>query len=435
VRRYAPAIGGWPAARPSAPPLSDTTVDRVTAVGLAAILLSCIVFQRFAIPVGNAQIPASFAASYAVFGILLLLGRFVVNPPLAMFFLATMALLALSLAISMTIASIPSFALLFTIYFLYAFKLKYRQGAFEYALDFFLKLMAFSAVLGLAQFFGQFVLPFELVFPIDSFVPDQFRFTEQFNVIIPLAYEAAIMKSNGVLFLEPSFFSQFLGLALVIELTGRQRLLHLGLYGAALIVSYSGTGMSIVAIFLPWILIQRGNLQMLALMLFCGVLFLVAGNALNLNLLTERVQEFGSTQSSAFARFMSPYFLIRDFLIEDPSAFLFGMGPGSIEVVVSQAYTRAYLAHDPAWIKLMFEYGTIAAACMLAYIAVALRHGSRHPLLAWAVLFVFLFLGGYLLNGMMHAVFLVLTAWHNHPQGLPSRTPEVKRFYGGTLRT
>lgn len=432
VHRYAPVVGGWHAARYSAPPAPEALVDRATALGIAGILLSCIVLQRFAIPVGGAQIPGSFAASYAIIGVLLLVGRLIVNPPLLLFFLATMALLALSMAINLQIASLASFAYLFTIYVLYVFKLRYRQGSFEYAVHFYQALMAFCAALGIAQFFAQFVLPFELVFPIDNFVPDDFRFTEQFNVIIPLTYESPIMKSNGVLFLEPSFFSQFLGLAIIIELTGRQRLIHLGLYGAAMLVSYSGTGMSMVAIFLPWIFIQRGNLQLLALFFVGGLVVLLGGEAMNLNLLAERFGEFGAAQSSGFARFVSPYFLVRDFLIEDAAAFLFGMGPGSIELVVSKAYARAYLAHDPAWIKLMFEYGVIAAACMLTYIAIALRHGSRHGVLAWAILYLFLFLGGYLLNGMMHALFVALLAWHNDPRGLPARVPETRRFYGGT---
>lgn len=433
MRSYAPASGGWPDARHSAPPLV-TQVDRTTALGMAAILVSCIVFQRIAIPVGGTQIAGSFAATYGVFGMLLLLGRFVVSPMLAMLFLGTMALLALSMALSVSVASIPSFAYLFTIYFLYAFKLRYRQGAFTYTLDFFQSLMTFCAALGIVQFLAQFVAPFEFVFPIDAFVPEQFRYTEQFNVIIPLTYESPIMKSNGVLFLEPSFFSQFLGLAIIIELTGRQRPVRLALFGAAMLVSYSGTGMSMVALFLPWILIQRGNLQLLVLGLVAGVLLLVTGDALNLNLLTERVGEFGAEQSSGFARFISPYYLIRDFLIEDPAALLFGLGAGSIETVVSRAFARAYLAHDPAWIKVTFEYGLIAAICLLGYITVALRQGSRHRLLAWAILYLFLFLGGYLLNGMMHAVFVTLAAWHNDPRGLATQAPETRRFYGGTER-
>ena len=430
MRRYAPAAGGWPAARAYAAPVPHIVLDRTTALGIATILTACILLQRFTIP--GTAVPACFAISYITFLFLLMLGRFTVSPMLAVMFLGTTGLLALSMAISMEMASIPSFAYLVTIYALYAFKLRYREGSLPYALDFYQKLMALCAIMGIVQFFAQFVLPFELVFPIDGFVPEAFRYTDQYNVIIPLTYESPIMKSNGIVFLEPSFFSQFLGLAIIIELTGRQRTIHLALYGVALLVSYSGTGMSMVALFLPWIFIQRGNLQLLALGFVAAVALLLGGEALNLNLLADRFGEFGAEQSSGFARFVSPYFLIRDFLIEDPSALLFGMGAGSIEVVVSRAYARAYLAHDPAWIKVMFEYGLIAAICLLSYITIALRSGTRHGLLAWAILYLFLFLGGYLLNGMMHAVFVALLAWHNDPRGLYATPPETRRFYGGT---
>ena len=390
--------------------------DRVSALGISILLFSCIFLQRFGIPASETQtIAIPFVIAYLVFGYMLLRGRLFVSPGLLVAYCAAMALITLSLMISSVAPSLMSYFYLLSVYLLYVFKLRYREGVFEHAVDAYQNFMLVAAVIGIVQFLGQFVVDRELVFPIDTFLPPEILFTETFNVIIPLTYESEIMKSNGVFFLEPSFFSQFLAIAIVAELTTRQRMRRLLVYGGALLVSYSGTGLALVVVLLPWILYRRGNIQLLVWG-FIGIGFLaIAGDALNLEMLTKRIGEFEETESSGFARFISPILLIRDFLLDSAQSFFFGLGAGTIEDVMAASRVNSYLAHDPTWIKLLIEYGFLAFMAVMIYVLMALGHGNRHPVIFVAVMLTFLLLGGYLLNGTMHVLFVALMAWHSDP--------------------
>jgi hypothetical protein len=378
---------------------------------VAIIILSCIFLQRFAIPLGTAQIAVSFAISYGAFAYLLLSGCMTVNPILVVTYLLAAGGLTMVAMVADQV-SVSSYVYLLSIYALYCFRLRRKEHSYDRTLDLYQDAMMVCAVLGLAQFLGQFVVGNELVFPIDLYVDPTFL-VDKFNVIIPLAYGSTIMKANGVFFLEPSFYSQFLGLSLVIELLHRKRARRLAIIIGGMIVSYSGTGMSLAVLFGAWTLLRQGNVRMVMLAVIAVVLLVMGSSVLNLTVFVDRIGEFGSRESSGFARFISPFYLISDFIITSPKSFLFGLGPGSIQSAVGLAAQRDYLAHDATWIKLLYEYGAIGTLLLMGYMALSLFMGARDRILAGAILFLFLFLGGYLLNGIMHSFFVALLVWHN----------------------
>lgn len=381
--------------------------------GIATLLIGCVFFQRLAVTVGAMQLSLSFLIGYGALGYLLLRGRMALSFPLGILFFVVMAGLTMSMLHSGSTASIMSFIYLFAIYGLYIFKLRGGQEAAPQIHELYQRMMLFAAACGIAQFCAQFVLPLELVFPLEAFVPEAFKFgTEFYNVIIPLTYGANIYKSNGVFFLEPSFFSQFLALAVILELLGRQRALRLALYAGGLLVAYSGTGMLLVALMLPYVLLRRGNLHLLLFGLAAVALLAVSATALNLDTMLNRVNEFGSEESSGFARFVSPFYLFRDFL-GTTDAFLFGHGPGSILGIMKEASYKGYTSHDPTWIKAMMEYGVIPGLLLIVYTAFAFISGPASRPFAIAVMVLFLFMGGYLLNPVMHFLFAALLAWPN----------------------
>jgi hypothetical protein len=389
-------------------------VDNVTVSSLIAIVGTAVFLQRFAVPFGASQVPAAFVANYLIFLTLLCRGRLVVNTGLFALFMVTIAFMTIPLIVSATKASLMSYADLLSIYGLYIFKLKYPAGCFRRVSNAFLDIMALCAALGIAQFVLQFVLNPDYVFPLDTFTPDAFLL-DGFNVIIPLEYLSSTLKSNGVFFLEPSFYSQFLAVAAIIELMGSQRVPRLLLYAAAMVLSYSGTGLMLLFMFLPWTLMRRSSagLLMAGIVLLSALVFL--SGAIDLSALIDRVGEFSSTNSSGFARFISPFLMLRDFVLVSPGKMLFGLGPGSIEGVEKAATTLAYLSHDPTWIKVVLEYGLIAATLFFTFIASAFFQGSRDRMLAAALLFFYLFLGGYLLNGFVNCLFMALVVWHSQP--------------------
>lgn len=411
----------WRTARRGEPAAPSRRTDPVVMAGLTAIIFGCIFLQRLAVPVGAIQLSLSFLVGYGGLAYLMMRGRIVLSFPLCILFFVVMAALTMSILHSGSSASLMSFFYLFSIYSLYLFKVRGDgQAAAEDIRELYQRFMLVAAAGGIAQFCLQFVLPQELLFPLETFVPLPFKFGEIYNVIIPLTYGSPIFKSNGIIFLEPSFFSQFLALAFILELSGRQRASRLGLLAGGLLVAYSGTGLLLIALFLPYLMLRRGNLYLL-LFAIAGVIILAfSATALNLDTFLGRVGEFNSPESSGFARFVSPFYLFRDFM-ETPSAFLLGLGPGSIDEVMKQASYRGYVSHDPTWIKAVLEYGVVAGLLLLGYVVAAFFAGSRDKVFSGVLLCLFLFMGGYLLNPIMHFLFASLLVWSNAETAMPQR--------------
>lgn len=389
------------------PPRTDPAPDRATVAGLWLIIGSLIFLQRFSV----GGVPISFAISYAVLVSLVLLRVIVIDTTFLIFFLVIMAIASLSIFLWPAETSFSSYAYLVAIYALYMLRFSNRAVSFAVAQHIFLKCMFIAAIVGIAQFLLQFVLGFEKVFPLEL-LPKAIL-ADNYNVIIPLTYGSPIMKSNGFFFLEPSFFSQFLAISLILELLGRQRPIHTAVYIIALLLSYSGTGLIMTAIFAPFALMRKVNASIVLGGVLVAIVLFFSMGALDLDTLLGRVDEFTAPESSGFARFISPFFLIRDFLIPSPNNFLFGMGPGTIDAALNKASFHAYLAHDPTWIKAIFEYGLVGGTAILSYVFTATYTGSRDRLFATALLIAWLFLGGYLLNGMMNVLFVTLGALHS----------------------
>jgi hypothetical protein len=392
---------------PDYQPRAVAIPDRMTVAGLWLILGSLVFLQRLSI----AGVPVAFGISYMVLVALVLLRVVIIDATFLVFFLIAAAVASLSVIWWPGNASFSSFLYLLAIYALYTLRFRNRAVSFAVAQHVFLKCMLIAAVLGIAQFLGQFVLGTERVFPLE-YLPE-FVKAQNYNVIIPLTYGSPIVKSNGVFFLEPSFFSQFLAIALILELLGRQRPMRSGIYLFALLISYSGTGLLTAAIFAPFALMRRINVPIILGCIVMAIIVALSMSVLEFNTVFSRVDEFTAPESSGFARFISPFYLIRDFLIPSPDNFLFGMGPGTIDAALKKATFHAYLAHDPTWIKLIFEYGLVGGVAFLSYVMCAMYTGARDRMFSTLLLFAWLALGGYLLNGMMNVLFVTLGVMHS----------------------
>ena len=68
-----------------------------------------------------------------------------------------------------------------------------------------------------------------------------------YNYIQPIHWGSPWMKPNAVFFLETSHISQFIAMAIIIELSCFFRVRYLAFLGAALMTTFGGTGMLTVA--------------------------------------------------------------------------------------------------------------------------------------------------------------------------------------------
>lgn len=405
-------ILAWPTAAPAAP-----AVDRVGHVLLWCVFLSVTFLQRFAISAGSgeAQIAFGFAVAMLPIALLVITRRLVINSLRLVAFCGMAAAILLSLVLGDQISnSISSLALLLVIGLLYV--LQFRDDLSLDPARIFRTLMTILAVVGIGQFFLQFVVPSTFAFPIDAFVPESVLMRD-FNTLNPLYFGSPILKANGVVLLEASHFSQFVAIALVIELMRFRSPFRIALYAMALFVAFSGTGLSLLALFGPLVLIRQGKLGLLLIGVLALAILFSAGEMIHLSLFTDRLAEFGSTRSSGFARFVGPFWFMGEYLFHDPQHLFFGMGGGSITPFLKQA---AYFTHDTSWAKLLFEYGLVGFVAFFGYFLICIFDRTPNVVIAGMATYTFLLLGGYLLATYMHLLFLALSVWYRPAPATPS---------------
>ena len=97
-----------------------------------------------------------------------------------------------------------------------------------------------------------------------------------YNYIQPIHWGSPWMKPNAIFFLETSHISQFIAMAIVIELTCFFRLRYLAFFGAALLSTFGGTGMLTLLASLPFVLGRVPKGVILAGILLLPVFYLGA---------------------------------------------------------------------------------------------------------------------------------------------------------------
>src|SRR6267154_1004882 len=107
-----------------------------------------------------------------------------------------------------------------------------QQDAGDRVVKCFLQLTTFIACCGLAQYFLQYVIGSKWIFPLDDSVPTA--------LLVQGFHSKALMSGNifratGVFMLEPSFFSQLLAVAIIVELCTFNNLVRLGTFALAMI--------------------------------------------------------------------------------------------------------------------------------------------------------------------------------------------------------
>jgi hypothetical protein len=244
---------------------------------------------------------------------------------------------------------------------------------------------------GLLQFAAQFIGL--KLFSFRGIVPSAILFEDGYNLSIPIGI-GSLLKANGFFLLEPSIFSQFMALGLVIELLTARRSWFLGLFAAGLVVSGSGTGWLVLAGFLVSVVLSMGGRGMLLAVstIIIGGVGIVVLSLLAPQLaaaLSGRLNEITEPSTSGHLRFITPFWVLGDVLARQPLAALLGIGAG-----VSERLTLPYEYDVNTPIKIFVEYGFPA---LLAYLG-TLCLGSKtlvQRALVLPGLVLLLFTGGY----------------------------------------
>ena len=384
--------------------------QRITAPSAMAVLLLpalCALFlSKFAIPPYGAQ-----GIGITVFVILLVVGAgfclqcMRVDPVRAALFLVLTGALGIVPLLLGESFSLNSVFLFTAVHVPLIFSVAAGRDAALKAAKIFLQLCFALAWLGIAQFFAQFVVDASYVFPIENFVPPVFV-VEFFNQQGPFGYGLDVFRSNGVFLLEPSYFAQLMAIAVVAELCIMDRVRRLPVYGLALLLAHSGTGIMILAVCLPLFVISRKRWDLLLIGALALIPLIVLREYLFLDRLMARAGEFGSIESSGFARFVGGFYFFEEFLWNDPLRTLFGAGAGSFQVYAPRS---AYTAAEMPLFKALFEFGLLGTIAVFGFLAYCLFSRTISPLTSLAIAICFLLNGLYV--PFAHAIALSLVVW------------------------
>jgi hypothetical protein len=378
--------------------------------------LSVTYLSKFSVPPFGAMgltlaIPLIFLASIGG----LLTGRLHVAVRRFLFFVATMAVLWGIQLLRGEPFSVSSLLLLTVLHLPYV--LFIPQGGeskgpqYDQALRQFQNIAVVIAGLGVVQYVTQFFLGPALAFPIENFVPTQFL-VSRFNMQGYLEYGSEIYRTNGVFMLEPSFFSQLVALGIVVELIKFNRPLHLLVLAVSLVLSYSGTGLMVLALCLPFVLIKSGRWSLIlgASLLAAAGLALVslAGDVPVLDIFLKRSGEFTSKGSSGFARYVGGFYLFEQFLWPDPLRALFGFGAGSFQAFAMKA---TYAAAGTTLFKIVFEFGIVGAAAYFGFLFYCVKNSTAPGIVRLAVGFIYMLSGIHI--PFAHGLALTLLVWNS----------------------
>lgn len=292
----------------------------------------------------------------------------------------------------------------------YAFGLK--DGLSRPGIEFlyFQKIMLIIACLGVFQYFFQFLAGPQWAFIMETYVPDAF-YKKGFNGMNALGFGSHVYKSNGVFFLEPSMFCQFLAIAVLIELIYFRNWLRMAAYIFGIAITFSGTGLVILFLVLPFVLLRQkryGVVFTLTVLLFSAPLW---APYVGLGTQIERATEITNNQTSGYARFISMFPFIDMYILQETKTFFFGRGAGSIPWDGGILATVDYEIFSPSWAKLFFEYGFLGTLFYIPLMAYVFFNPPRSGFIKAALVIQFILLGEYMIPPTVHGLIVPLLAW------------------------
>jgi len=220
--------------------------------------------------------------------------------------------------------------------------------------DYYVLIVVVVALLGITQFLLQKIgLSF---YHFASVLPDELTI-KGFNITYETYYSSGFFKPNGYFCLEPSYYSQFIALAMIIELMTYRRYALLCLFAVAIFTSFSGTGFLLLLLFFINTIVVEMRVRffvVMGVMALIGVPLALYLFPNELSFIISRLSEFESSESSANVRFIAPYISFFEYVNHfNVAEFFFGSGPGSVDEI---KFTNGVVNY-PSTVKSFIEYG------------------------------------------------------------------------------
>jgi hypothetical protein len=381
---------------------------------LDTVILACVLFlQRFYL--GNSGIPLALLSTGLLFAYQFASARLFIQYDRLVWFLALGLAVTASLLLNFNSTMLVSYGVFIALYFLFTLSRPSTPDRYKRTLQGFQFLVLILSCLSIGQFVAQFVVDGREIIHFFGIIPDfllppEFMWGEErrvaWNTIIPIVEGSSLIKSNGIFLVEPSTMSQMAALGILIEVLEFRRPRYLILFGFGLLLSYSGTGFTILLLFLPLTGLVNRRAQIPALLAAILILALLTSDIIDASAFTSRIGEFEDVSSSGFGRFISSFWMAAQHLdTASAQVLLRGNGPATMKEFVPDKY---YLATGATWFKVLYEYGLIGAFLFPCFLCACFR-GSRCPkVVIGALLYYYTFTGDGLLSTPIVTIMVVL---------------------------
>lgn len=380
---------------------TQSTKNAVTANGAAwafgaVNVLSLILLQSFGIPFAGSSVQLCLPVYFASFALFVFGLKLSIAPLRLVLYGLMVGAMLLSQIFSGAATDLPALMLVLLLYAGFVIEIPVEDHVLRRIFGLFQKLMMGIAALVFLQHAVQFTIG-PAYWPSLWSLPSQIIFPG-YNYLQPFDYGSPYIKPNGVFFLEASFVSQFLAIALVVELVMFRRIWALGLFGVAMFASLAGSGLLILALAAP-VLAMRAPPR---LWLAGAALLTVAGigaTALGWTEVTgRRIAEFGTPGSSAYNRYVRPLQQMGE-LVQEPERVVVGHGAGRAPI--------GDVGDDTLPVsKMAYEYGFVAMILLVILMVVAMFGGGTSTRIA-TLLFLYYNLGG---GGLSVPVYVLMPA-------------------------
>jgi hypothetical protein len=388
------------------------SAERLLKAAIVFSMLALTVFDRFGLRLSaEYSIPPGMIAMYAVLAAILLGGAGALNARGALAYLVLVSVAALSFLVNTNLGPRPNVSItsLLLLFVLYApFVVSLRPGAAppdlrRWIARLYVGFALFLAAAGIAQFFVQFVYRPEWLFTYTPLIPDAIRGSGGWNTV---NWAEDWIKSNGFFLREPSIFSIAMAFGVICELSLARRKWVIATLAAALVLTYSGSGLLCLAIAMLFPLGWGSVLRVLACAAAAAAVFFLFGEALNLGYTLERVGEVNSDKTSAYCRFIYPNLLILQNLDANAWSALLGHGPGTMPKSDAMCGNGV----ETTYAKALFEYGLAGALAFAALVLHALNRSAAPIRVRVALGVMWLLLGGNLLTSEFLLLILLFCA-------------------------
>jgi hypothetical protein len=323
---------------------------RMTSLCCASLVVLTIVSSRFGLPLGAKQIPLTLPVAVAHIGAILLLtgGRLVAARLLAT--LGMLAVVCFETALVHRHTSMLSLLYVIAIYVPLVAGTDVDDAGLRRIWRAFIYLAVVVAVLGGLQIFVQLAAGGYYLDPV-QLLPERIRLMGYSTTYPIMKGVLPTLKANGMLFVEPSAFSQFLALAVLGELWLFRRWSVLAILGGGLVVAFSGTGLLMLGAGIamgarPRMILSLGAAGAVALAVLVASGY---GEAF-----TSRVDEVRRPGTSGYERFVAPFLAMSEPWQDSVDAVVWGYGAGRVEDLDTE-----YAANYSPVPKVFLEYGLV----------------------------------------------------------------------------